>query len=533
MTVQIPALATPVPQSTDPVNFAARADAFLASLVPFAEAANRQNVENNQLNDSTALAAGVAQSASAAAMAALGAPRFDPALNYQAGNQVWSPVDAKVYRRLVAGRSAVDPSADPANWKIHMQTKADLGLGNVDNTSDANKPVSLLQKAALDAKETPAGALAQMQGFGLGAVVAPVIADADALRAGGVYQISVAASSAAGLPLALGHSLLHLPGTGGFGHQIASPLTTVVANANRVWHRQLSSAGWSLWQELAYLNSPALTGDPTAPTPAATDSSGRVQTTAGSLAQMQQLFGLGVADSSGPASPDLDAAGTASGIYRVSTGTAGTKPANAPSTTTVEEVRYNATNTRQLMHGAGASDAAQQMWARNKSGASVTPWRQFAFLDSSFPNIKIGNVASADVNSFDFSEKKGVWTPSLVAVSGSITLSAAVGSYTRLVDRCLWNARLQVSAINGATGLLRLLGLPWNVIANSRAFGGATIGFITGLSGSVGHVTCIHLTNSASLQFYKRGPTDAASSSLVAEDITTQFQIYLQGQYEI
>jgi hypothetical protein len=32
-------------------------------------------------------------------------------------------------------------------------TKADVGLGNVDNTSDANKPVSTAAQAALDAKE--------------------------------------------------------------------------------------------------------------------------------------------------------------------------------------------------------------------------------------------------------------------------------------------------------------------------------------------------------------------------------------------
>ena len=35
-------------------------------------------------------------------------------------------------------------------------TKANVGLGNVDNTSDANKPVSTAQKAALDLKEDKA-----------------------------------------------------------------------------------------------------------------------------------------------------------------------------------------------------------------------------------------------------------------------------------------------------------------------------------------------------------------------------------------
>lgn len=32
-------------------------------------------------------------------------------------------------------------------------TKANIGLGNVDNTSDANKPVSTAQQEALDAKQ--------------------------------------------------------------------------------------------------------------------------------------------------------------------------------------------------------------------------------------------------------------------------------------------------------------------------------------------------------------------------------------------
>jgi hypothetical protein len=34
----------------------------------------------------------------------------------------------------------------------HGTSKADVGLGNVDNTSDANKPVSTAQQTALDGK---------------------------------------------------------------------------------------------------------------------------------------------------------------------------------------------------------------------------------------------------------------------------------------------------------------------------------------------------------------------------------------------
>lgn len=50
MTVAIPALPTPVPQSTDPINFDARADAFLGALPATANAMNAQNAENNTLN---------------------------------------------------------------------------------------------------------------------------------------------------------------------------------------------------------------------------------------------------------------------------------------------------------------------------------------------------------------------------------------------------------------------------------------------------------------------------------------------------
>ena len=38
-------------------------------------------------------------------------------------------------------------------WKHHTQVKSDVGLGNVDNTSDADKPVSTATQTALDAKQ--------------------------------------------------------------------------------------------------------------------------------------------------------------------------------------------------------------------------------------------------------------------------------------------------------------------------------------------------------------------------------------------
>ena len=51
------------------------------------------------------------------------------------------------------------PTADPTfTGTVSGVTKSHVGLGNVDNTSDANKPVSTLTQTALDAKAALAGA---------------------------------------------------------------------------------------------------------------------------------------------------------------------------------------------------------------------------------------------------------------------------------------------------------------------------------------------------------------------------------------
>jgi len=41
----------------------------------------------------------------------------------------------------------------PAKWQHQLLTKSDVGLGNVDNTSDVNKPISTATQTALNAKE--------------------------------------------------------------------------------------------------------------------------------------------------------------------------------------------------------------------------------------------------------------------------------------------------------------------------------------------------------------------------------------------
>ncbi len=60
-----------------------------------------------------------------------------------------------VVAAITANKNAID--AHVANVENpHGVTKAQVGLGNVDNTSDANKPVSTAQQAALDLKQNSA-----------------------------------------------------------------------------------------------------------------------------------------------------------------------------------------------------------------------------------------------------------------------------------------------------------------------------------------------------------------------------------------
>lgn len=58
----------------------------------------------------------------------------------------WNTVTGK------ADKSYVDTELDKKANTIHEHVKSDVGLGNVDNTSDINKPISTAQQAALDLK---------------------------------------------------------------------------------------------------------------------------------------------------------------------------------------------------------------------------------------------------------------------------------------------------------------------------------------------------------------------------------------------
>jgi hypothetical protein len=124
MTIAVPALPGPVPQSTDPLNFDARADATLGALPGVIAGMNAQNLENNAINagvnaqSATATAAAAsAQSNATAAALALGAVVWTSGTTYAVGVTHYSPLNQRTYRRTAAGAGTTDPSLDPTNWQ--------------------------------------------------------------------------------------------------------------------------------------------------------------------------------------------------------------------------------------------------------------------------------------------------------------------------------------------------------------------------------------------------------------------------------
>ncbi len=113
-----------VPQRSDPDNFAARGDAFLAALPDFQAQANALALENEGFNTNciaqaaAALVSELSAAASAAAAAAgASAAMWVAATNYTLGTVVFSPIDFYTYRNIVAGVHGTDPSNDPTNWR--------------------------------------------------------------------------------------------------------------------------------------------------------------------------------------------------------------------------------------------------------------------------------------------------------------------------------------------------------------------------------------------------------------------------------
>ena len=119
------------PSRSDPGNFTARADAFMAALPTFANEANalqtdvneKQVTANAAADTATTQATNASASSAAAAISAnnaaasTGAVLWVSGTTYALGFYVRSPANARIYRKLTASSSTtIDPSADVTNY---------------------------------------------------------------------------------------------------------------------------------------------------------------------------------------------------------------------------------------------------------------------------------------------------------------------------------------------------------------------------------------------------------------------------------
>lgn len=80
---------------------------------------------------------------------------LEPPTKNAVRDKIESLVDEGTIDTIVAGNNIDVDATDPANPIVAVETltSADVGLGNVNNTSDANKPVSTATQTALDTKQ--------------------------------------------------------------------------------------------------------------------------------------------------------------------------------------------------------------------------------------------------------------------------------------------------------------------------------------------------------------------------------------------
>ncbi|WP_459749856.1 tail fiber protein [Pseudomonas sp. 3A(2025)] len=224
---------------------------------------------------------------------------------------------------------------------------------------------------------TMAALLQGMAAFGVGAQVAPLISDLDTLAKGGLYRAN---SDAANLPFPSSSAVLHLTYSNAAAVQIVGVFSST-ANARLFW-RGSSSSVWSSWREVGKLDSPALTGTPTAPTADVGTNTSQLATTAHVRATLASI-GLG-ATGEVTVLANLDATTTESGFYKSnSTATTGTFPVGVSSFAHILVERYNAGALKQTFTPVGNVTGAGTVWTRVcTTSTGWSDWQCSANLNS-------------------------------------------------------------------------------------------------------------------------------------------------------
>lgn len=198
------------------------------------------------------------------------------------GDGLWAGIGEGVF--APTGGTVNDYLRGDTTWQV--LNKAAVGLGNVDNTSDANKPISTATQTALNGKENAlaAGTTAQYYrgdktwqtlnsaAVGLGSVpnvdmrnlsnatsgtipdaqlpnrlkpLATIVADADTATHAGNYALTNTSTNTPVAGQYFNLTVLSWTSDGTYCTQIASDV-----NSKKLYYRQETNSAWGAWQEI-------------------------------------------------------------------------------------------------------------------------------------------------------------------------------------------------------------------------------------------------------------------------------------------
>lgn len=270
---------------------------------------------------------------------------IDSKIDKAAGQSLMTDAERTKLSGIAAGAQVNTVTSVAGKTGAVALAKGDVGLGNVDNTSDAAKPVSTAQQTAFNLKAN----LASPTFTGIPKAPTPAATDNTTQLATTAFVQAVVAALVNGAPGAL-NELNELAAAMGNDPNFATTMLNALALK-------------------APLDSPALTGNPSAPTPAADDSDTSIATTAFVRVAMT-LFGIGAG--SPTASNDANAI-VAGGLYSLPAGTpadflnfpAGAEPSRGRLVVVTADGNYGF----QLF----ADRVNNDVWFRNNSGG-WKPW---------------------------------------------------------------------------------------------------------------------------------------------------------------
>ena len=170
----ITALPTP-PTRQDPDNFSTRADQFLSALPQFGDEANVLAASLNSIEANSAASATAAKLSennsktselnslanAQNAAASNNAPKWVSGTTYTAGQIAWSPVNGRIYKRLITGAGTIDPSADTTNWVLLSVVVEQVDVGTEPNQVPLNQYLGQLAFVSAVMKRPPDSATAQ------------------------------------------------------------------------------------------------------------------------------------------------------------------------------------------------------------------------------------------------------------------------------------------------------------------------------------------------------------------------------------